>query len=164
MDLGGRPPLRFFRFACNCLKYSEPRFAIFLPPFRPRATAAGSFSFAKGGRTKLQANYAPDWINWAKLPQPQERKAGVSNLEFQLRRRVRKAEFLLSTATAKDYQRAKRSEKARPGLRRHPAPSGPIGPPPVFAPLRRKNQERNRVSFADRDEQRSGLLVHGHRL
>jgi hypothetical protein len=29
------------------LKYSEPRFAIFLPPFRPRATVAGSFSFAK---------------------------------------------------------------------------------------------------------------------
>jgi hypothetical protein len=29
------------------LKYSEPRFAISLPPFRPRATAAGSFFFAK---------------------------------------------------------------------------------------------------------------------
>ena len=51
MDLGGRPPLRFFRFACKRLKYSEPRFAIFLPPFRPRLTAAGSFSLAKTLRT-----------------------------------------------------------------------------------------------------------------
>jgi hypothetical protein len=47
LDLGGRPPLRFFRFACKRLKYAEPRFAIFLPPFRPRLTAAGSFSLAK---------------------------------------------------------------------------------------------------------------------
>ncbi len=60
LDLGGRPPLRFFRFACSCLKYSEPRFAIFLPPFRPRETAAGSFSFAKGARTELQRYYALD--------------------------------------------------------------------------------------------------------
>jgi hypothetical protein len=51
LDLGGRPRLRFFRLACNRLKYSEPRFAIFFPPFRPRATAAGSFYLAKGGRT-----------------------------------------------------------------------------------------------------------------
>jgi hypothetical protein len=39
--------LRFFRFACNCLKYSDPRLAISLPPFRPRVTAAGSFFLAK---------------------------------------------------------------------------------------------------------------------
>ena len=42
--------MRFFRLACNCLKYSEPRLAIFFPPFRPRATAAGSFSLAKTHR------------------------------------------------------------------------------------------------------------------
>src|SRR5579864_6277404 len=46
LDLGGRPPLRFFRFACNCLKYSGPRLAISLPPFRPSLTAAGSFLLA----------------------------------------------------------------------------------------------------------------------
>jgi hypothetical protein len=51
LDLGGRPPLRFFRFACSRLKYSEPRFAIFFPPFRRRATAAGSFFLVTGGRT-----------------------------------------------------------------------------------------------------------------
>lgn len=38
--------MRFLRLACSSLKYSEPRFAISLPPFRPRETAAGSFSFA----------------------------------------------------------------------------------------------------------------------
>ena len=38
--------MRFLRLACNFRKYSEPRFAISLPPFRPRATAAGSFFFA----------------------------------------------------------------------------------------------------------------------
>jgi hypothetical protein len=47
LGFGGRPPLRFFRFAWSFLKYSEPRFAISLPPFRPRLTAAGSFFFAK---------------------------------------------------------------------------------------------------------------------
>jgi hypothetical protein len=47
LGLGGRPPLRFLRLAWSFLKYSEPRFAISLPPFRPRATAAGSFFFAK---------------------------------------------------------------------------------------------------------------------
>ena len=39
--------MRFFRFACNFLKYSAPRLAISLPPFRPRVTAAGSFFLAK---------------------------------------------------------------------------------------------------------------------
>jgi hypothetical protein len=39
--------LRLVRLACNSLKYSEPRFAIAFPPFRPRETAAGSFFFAK---------------------------------------------------------------------------------------------------------------------
>src|SRR6266480_1436646 len=47
LDLGGRPPLRFFRRACNCLKYSGPRLAISFPPFRPSLTAAGSFFFGK---------------------------------------------------------------------------------------------------------------------
>src|SRR5579864_9733299 len=47
LDLGGRPPFRFFRFACNCRKYSGPRFAISLPPFRPSLTAAGSFLLVK---------------------------------------------------------------------------------------------------------------------
>jgi hypothetical protein len=47
LGFGGRPPLRFLRFAWSFLKYSEPRFAISLPPFRPRLTAAGSFFFAK---------------------------------------------------------------------------------------------------------------------
>src|SRR5438309_9174034 len=47
LDLGGRPPLRFFRRACNCLKYSGPRLAISFPPFRPSFTAAGSFFFGK---------------------------------------------------------------------------------------------------------------------
>jgi len=46
-DLGGRPPLCFFRRACNCLKYSGPRLAISFPPFRPSLTAAGSFFFRK---------------------------------------------------------------------------------------------------------------------
>jgi hypothetical protein len=39
LDFRGRPPLRFFRFACSCLKYSEPRLAIALLPSaqeRPR--------------------------------------------------------------------------------------------------------------------------------
>ena len=45
LDLGGRPPLRCLRFACKSLKYSEPRFATFLPPFLLGATAAGSFFF-----------------------------------------------------------------------------------------------------------------------
>src|SRR6267142_7222438 len=53
LDLGGRPPLRFFRLACNCLKYSGPRLAISFPPFRPRLTAAGSFFFAKSQKLKL---------------------------------------------------------------------------------------------------------------
>jgi hypothetical protein len=35
--------LRCLRFAWSCLKYSAPRLAVFLPPFRPSATAAGSF-------------------------------------------------------------------------------------------------------------------------
>jgi len=39
--------LRFLRFACRFLKYSGPRLAISFPPFRPRATAAGSFALAK---------------------------------------------------------------------------------------------------------------------
>ena len=47
LDLGGRPPLRFFRLACSWLKYSEPRLAISFPPFRPSFTAAGSFFFGK---------------------------------------------------------------------------------------------------------------------
>src|SRR6266403_6263375 len=47
LDLGGRPPLRFLRRACNCLKYSGPRLAISFPPFRPSLTAAGSFFFGK---------------------------------------------------------------------------------------------------------------------
>jgi len=47
LDLGGRPPLRFFRRACNCLKYSRPRLAISFPPFRPSVMAAGSFLFGK---------------------------------------------------------------------------------------------------------------------
>ncbi len=55
LDFGGRPPLRFLRLACNCLKYAEPRLAIFLPPFLPRATAAGSFFFAK---TKYPLRFA----------------------------------------------------------------------------------------------------------
>ena len=47
LGLGGRPPLRFSRRACNCLKYSGPRLAISFPPFRPSLTAAGSFFFGK---------------------------------------------------------------------------------------------------------------------
>ena len=39
--------MRFLRLACSCLKYSDPRLAISLPPFRPRLTAAGSFLFGK---------------------------------------------------------------------------------------------------------------------
>ena len=42
-----RPPLRFLRLACSWLKYSEPRLAIFFPPFRPSLTAARSFFFGK---------------------------------------------------------------------------------------------------------------------
>ncbi len=38
----GRTPI-CFRLACNCLKYSEPRLAISMPPLRPKLTAAGSF-------------------------------------------------------------------------------------------------------------------------
>jgi hypothetical protein len=41
LDLGGRPPLRFFRRACSRLKYSDPRFAVTFRPFRPSLTAAG---------------------------------------------------------------------------------------------------------------------------
>src|SRR6266550_4454084 len=47
LDLGGRPPLRFFRRACNCLKYAGHRLAISFPPFRPSFTAAGSFFLGK---------------------------------------------------------------------------------------------------------------------
>src|SRR2546421_8380503 len=47
LDLEGRPLFRFFRRACNCLKYSGPRLAIAFPPFRPSLTAAGSFFLGK---------------------------------------------------------------------------------------------------------------------
>ena len=53
LDLGGRPPLRFLRRACNCLKYSGPRLAISFPPFRPSLTAAGSFFFGKIQRSSF---------------------------------------------------------------------------------------------------------------
>jgi hypothetical protein len=45
--------LRFFRRACNCLKYSGPRLAICFPPFRPSLTAAGSFFFGKIRRSNF---------------------------------------------------------------------------------------------------------------
>ena len=57
LDLGGRPPLRFFRFACKRLKYSGPRLAISLPPFRPSLTAAGSFFRANTERVWLRSYY-----------------------------------------------------------------------------------------------------------
>src|SRR4029077_13547472 len=59
LDLGGRPPLCFFRLDWSCLKYSGPRLAICFPPFRPSLTAAGSFFFGKIQRVQL---YSPHGI------------------------------------------------------------------------------------------------------